>query len=137
MQSQQLRQALGYPLDKDVTFERFSDSVGGYVVLDPKHPAVFKTLVRAAKAKLKLRLKATVASETHPEKAANTVNNLAAQLPEVPKGPVVARSSASSTISHKHPNPPFMASMARSEASSAVEAPVPFPFALPQPKAGV
>lgn len=56
----QLRHLLGIKPDQTVVFERFSDSAGGYITLDPNNPQVFKTLVRAAKAKLKLRLKATV-----------------------------------------------------------------------------
>lgn len=40
-----------------VYFERFSDSLGGYVSLDPTNREVFKSLQRAAKAKLKLKLR--------------------------------------------------------------------------------
>ncbi|RDW87167.1 ZZ type zinc finger domain protein [Aspergillus mulundensis] len=57
---QNLRQLLGTPPDADVIFERYSDSAGSYVQLDSNNPAVFKQLYRAAKAKLKLRIKATV-----------------------------------------------------------------------------
>ena len=56
----QLRILLGIKPEQSVVFERFSDSAGGYIILDPNNPQVFKTLIRAAKAKLKLRLKATV-----------------------------------------------------------------------------
>lgn len=48
------------PEDQTVVFERYSDSAGSYVTLDPKNPAVYKQLYRAAKAKLKLRFKATI-----------------------------------------------------------------------------
>lgn len=48
------------PPSQDVTFERFSDSAGSYIPLDSNNPAVYKQLYRAAKAKLKLRIKATV-----------------------------------------------------------------------------
>lgn len=48
------------PDDQTVVFERYSDSAGSYVILDPKNPAVYKQLYRAAKAKLKLRFKATI-----------------------------------------------------------------------------
>nr|OQO25736.1 hypothetical protein B0A51_10200 [Rachicladosporium sp. CCFEE 5018] len=58
-----LRTCLSIKPEQHVTFERFSDSAGGYIVLDATNPQVFKTLIRAAKAKLKLRLKATVAPE--------------------------------------------------------------------------
>lgn len=57
---QKLRFLLQVPADADVKFDRFSDSAGTYVTLDASTPAIFKQLYRAAKAKLKLRLKATV-----------------------------------------------------------------------------
>jgi next-to-BRCA1 protein 1 len=43
--------------------ERYSDSSASYVTLDSDKPQVYKTLFRAAKAKLKLRLRATVPGE--------------------------------------------------------------------------
>ncbi|KAF2404040.1 hypothetical protein EJ06DRAFT_303500 [Trichodelitschia bisporula] len=56
-----LRTLLGIPADREVLFERYSDSAAAYVALDPNgSSASYKTLHRAAKAKLKLRLKATV-----------------------------------------------------------------------------
>nr|POF01001.1 protein nbr1 like [Quercus suber] len=55
-----LRQHLAVKPEQIAVFERFSDSAGGFIILDPSNPQVFKTLMRAAKAKLKLRLKATV-----------------------------------------------------------------------------
>ena len=51
------------PSDVYVTFERYSDSAGCYVELDSDNLAVYKQLQRAAKAKLKLRLRATTVSE--------------------------------------------------------------------------
>lgn len=42
-----------------MTFERFSDSAASYITLDPANTQSYKTLFRAAKAKLKLRLRAT------------------------------------------------------------------------------
>ncbi|RPA98615.1 hypothetical protein L873DRAFT_1828469 [Choiromyces venosus 120613-1] len=55
-----LRTLLAIPEDKEVTFERYSDSAGGYVVLDTAEPTAFKQLYRAARAKLKLRIQATI-----------------------------------------------------------------------------
>lgn len=55
-----LRSLLAIPPDQKVIFERFSDSAGSYIALDSDNPAVYKQLYRAAKAKLKLRIKATV-----------------------------------------------------------------------------
>ncbi|KAH0292931.1 hypothetical protein M436DRAFT_38839 [Aureobasidium namibiae CBS 147.97] len=54
-----LRNLLCIAPDQAVIFERYSDSAAGYVVLDESNPAVFKTLIRAAKAKLKLKLRAS------------------------------------------------------------------------------
>ncbi|MCJ1427395.1 hypothetical protein MMC29_005298 [Sticta canariensis] len=56
-----LRQLLAIPPTQDVLFERFSDSAGAYITLDSNNPSVYKQLYRAAKAKLKLRIKVTVA----------------------------------------------------------------------------
>ncbi|KAK5449573.1 hypothetical protein LTS15_008648 [Exophiala xenobiotica] len=58
---QKLRFLLAIPDEHEVKFDRFSDSAGAYVSLDSNNPGVYKQLYRAAKAKLKLRLKATVA----------------------------------------------------------------------------
>ncbi|KAK5075531.1 hypothetical protein LTS08_001402 [Lithohypha guttulata] len=46
--------------NQEVKFDRYSDSAGTYVTLDSANPGVYKQLYRAAKAKLKLRLKATI-----------------------------------------------------------------------------
>lgn len=56
----QLRHCLNIKPEQHAVFERFSDSAGGYIILEPTNQQVFKTLIRAAKAKSKLRLKATV-----------------------------------------------------------------------------
>ncbi|PYH90553.1 ZZ type zinc finger domain protein [Aspergillus ellipticus CBS 707.79] len=60
---QNLRQLLGVPEDVNVIFERYSDSAGSYICLDGNNPAVYKQLYRAAKAKLKLRIKATTVED--------------------------------------------------------------------------
>ncbi|RMZ85492.1 hypothetical protein DV737_g727, partial [Chaetothyriales sp. CBS 132003] len=57
---QKLRTLLAIPADVDVKFDRFSDSAGAYVTLDSEQLAIYKQLYRAAKAKLKLRLRATI-----------------------------------------------------------------------------
>lgn len=56
----QLRNILQVQPDELVVFERYSDSAASYVTLESDKPQVYKTLFRAAKAKLKLRLKATI-----------------------------------------------------------------------------
>lgn len=58
----QLRFLLAIPPEAEVVFERFSDSAATYIPLDSNNPAIYKQLYRAAKAKLKLRLKATILS---------------------------------------------------------------------------
>ena len=50
---------LAIPIQKHVVFERYSDSSARYVVLVGHDQAVWKQLWRAAKAKLKLRLRVT------------------------------------------------------------------------------
>ncbi|PKX91601.1 ZZ type zinc finger domain protein [Aspergillus novofumigatus IBT 16806] len=62
---QKLRQLIGVPADSNVIFERYSDSAGCYVRLDSENLAVYKQLYRAAKAKLKLRIKATLVNEVN------------------------------------------------------------------------
>jgi next-to-BRCA1 protein 1 len=52
--------------DQDVVFERYSDSAASFVVLNESDPQVFKTLIRAAKAKLKLRLRVSAANASAP-----------------------------------------------------------------------
>lgn len=56
----QLRQLLAIPAHHLMALERFSDSAGTYIALDSNNPSVYKQLYRAAKAKLKLRIKVTV-----------------------------------------------------------------------------
>ena len=47
------------PTGQDVLFERFSDSAGAFIKLDSTNSQVYKQLLRAAKAKLRLRIRAT------------------------------------------------------------------------------
>lgn len=47
------------PPTDSLVLERYSDSFANYIYLDSENPAVYKQLYRAAKAKLKLRIKAT------------------------------------------------------------------------------
>lgn len=54
---EKLRDALSIPVTQDIVLERFSDSAGAYITLDSCNPSVYKQLYRAAKAKLKLRIK--------------------------------------------------------------------------------
>ena len=62
----QLRQLLIIPATQDIVLERFSDSAGAYITLDSNNPSVYKQLYRAAKAKLKLRIKVSTVDSTGP-----------------------------------------------------------------------
>ncbi|KAI9788410.1 MAG: hypothetical protein M1816_006935 [Peltula sp. TS41687] len=55
-----LHNFLGIPPNVEVIYERYSDSAAHFVHLDPNDPAIYKQLYRAAKAKLRLRLRATI-----------------------------------------------------------------------------
>jgi len=63
---EKLRSVLQLQPEDNVVFERYSDSAAAYVTLDADKPQVYKTLFRAAKAKLKLRLRATIPGEEPP-----------------------------------------------------------------------
>lgn len=56
----QLRSLLEIPDGIPIKFQRWSDSGSSYEELDPSDNSVFKKLARAARAKLKLRIRATV-----------------------------------------------------------------------------
>ncbi|EED14113.1 ZZ type zinc finger domain protein [Talaromyces stipitatus ATCC 10500] len=60
---QRIRSLLSVPPACSLLLERYSDSLASYIVLDSENPAVYKQLYRAAKAKLKLRIKATTKPE--------------------------------------------------------------------------
>ncbi|KAI4257736.1 MAG: hypothetical protein L6R42_005476 [Xanthoria sp. 1 TBL-2021] len=70
-----LRSLLNVPPTQNIIFERFSDSAGSYIALDSNNPAVYKQLYRAAKAKLKLRIKATITDVASPEADSKSVTN--------------------------------------------------------------
>ncbi|KAK5112723.1 hypothetical protein LTR62_003821 [Meristemomyces frigidus] len=88
-----LRQVLAIKPEQTVVFERFSDSAGGFITLDSSNPQVFKTLIRAAKAKLKLRLKATVTPVEPAEEANTAVQEPLVHSPATLTNPAQARDS--------------------------------------------
>jgi hypothetical protein len=55
-----LRELIGVPDDQACTFERYSDSSNSFVNVDASNLQAYKTLYRAAKAKLRLLIRATV-----------------------------------------------------------------------------
>ncbi|KAJ6111640.1 hypothetical protein N7523_007701 [Penicillium sp. IBT 18751x] len=63
---QKLRALLNVPADVNVILERYSDSAGSYIHLDCDNAAVYKQLFRAAKAKSKLRIKASTVDPSAP-----------------------------------------------------------------------
>ncbi|OBT92409.1 hypothetical protein VE01_09271 [Pseudogymnoascus verrucosus] len=62
-----LRALLQIPESQEAIFERYSDSAADFVTLDPNNASVYKQLYRAAKAKLKLRLKVTIIDQEDKE----------------------------------------------------------------------
>lgn len=65
--SLQLRSLLQIPSSQEAIFERYSDSAADFVTLDSNNASVYKQLYRAAKAKLKLRLKVTIIDQEDKE----------------------------------------------------------------------
>ncbi|KAK4540153.1 hypothetical protein LTR36_009739 [Oleoguttula mirabilis] len=133
-----LRHLLAIKPEQTVIFERFSDSAGGYITLDTNNPQVFKTLVRAAKAKLKLRLKATVTpvekEEEHGQEESDiTEAGQKAMEPVIVRSPVYQSSPRDSTAFDRRSvgSGIFQFREARASQQTLVdteEAPVPRPF---------
>ncbi|KAL5348714.1 hypothetical protein ACLOAV_006132 [Pseudogymnoascus australis] len=62
-----LRALLQIPSSQEAIFERYSDSAADFITLDSNNASVYKQLYRAAKAKLKLRLKVTLIDQEDKE----------------------------------------------------------------------
>ncbi|TEA17139.1 Next to BRCA1 gene 1 protein [Colletotrichum sidae] len=60
---ERVRSLLALSQDASVVLERYSDSAGSYITLDKQNVSVYKQLYRAAKAKQKLKLRVTKATE--------------------------------------------------------------------------
>ncbi|KAI0995858.1 hypothetical protein K3495_g12323 [Podosphaera aphanis] len=69
-----LRLLLAIPSNSQATFERFSDSAGAYIVLDPSNTSVFKQLYCAARVKKRLRMRATIIPSQVPATGKNDSN---------------------------------------------------------------
>ena len=82
------------PPNKRVVFERYSDSAGTFITLDSANASVYKQLYRAAKAKLKLRIRATVTDVEPPVLQAprDTVPSPNVLLPSIGYTPPVIKS---------------------------------------------
>ncbi|CCX07078.1 hypothetical protein FPQ18DRAFT_309915 [Pyronema domesticum] len=74
-----MRELLAIPQGREVYFYRYSDSAGEWILLDPNSTPVYKQLFRAAKAKLKLRIKVTT-PEGHDTTAPAVQNDSASTL---------------------------------------------------------
>ncbi|MBE7181675.1 MAG: hypothetical protein INR71_10800, partial [Terriglobus roseus] len=135
--SPQLRGLLNIPDEKAVSFERFSDSAGAYISLDASNSSAYRTLFRAAKAKQKLRLRASVPGEGISLNAVDLASIVdAGQPPRVSMAPRLAKlalnpafSSSEATLN----NPTGAAGVPRVPATKPAavddgEAPVPKPF---------
>ncbi|KAI5462654.1 hypothetical protein BGZ63DRAFT_413885 [Mariannaea sp. PMI_226] len=55
-----IRTFLHFPAEADMIMERYSDSAGAYVYLDPQDVPIYKQLYRAAKAKSKLKIRVSL-----------------------------------------------------------------------------
>lgn len=86
-----------------MVFERYSDSAAAFITLDPSNASVYKQLYRAAKAKLKLRLKATII-EKEP-----VVPKPASVEDEVPESTSQASEQLESPGYNLPPTPPVLA----------------------------
>jgi next-to-BRCA1 protein 1 len=108
----QLRSFLNIPESQAVVFERYSDSAAGYVNLEPNNVQAYKSLYRAAKAKLKLKLRANVGPDPNNKplcavtvkKWDETLNSLAnmkigSEAPAAPKMPSPAPETATEPAS--------------------------------------
>ncbi|KAI5359540.1 putative Zinc finger, ZZ-type, immunoglobulin-like, Next to BRCA1, central domain-containing protein [Septoria linicola] len=112
-----LRQVLDIKPEQVVVLERFSDSAGDYITLDQSNPQVFKTLIRAAKAKGKLRLKATVAPVVAPQEKETVEAKAAPKQME----PIIVRSPVQlarpSQVPDYHQSPLYQAPLPRESVS--------------------
>lgn len=148
--SVQLRSILEVNADEQVVFERYSDSSASYVTLDADKPQVYKTLFRAAKAKLKLRLRATVPGEQNeapnfaptatPDATPSVVPSLHRMSADTlrpqtvaPVSPVIAHSPAGDTAATKFE--PISPVSPPKPVDAEGEAPLPRSFTTRQSKA--
>ncbi|KAH8688831.1 hypothetical protein BGW36DRAFT_309699 [Talaromyces proteolyticus] len=128
---QKIRQLLAIPPTHVLTLERYSDSVASYVLLDSENLTVYKQLYRAAKAKLKLRIKATSYPEVNPEPVATPIPS---PIPELPSQKDPKDSSPRYSYLETVLSSPLNAPQKEAEAEAEAEAPQPVQE-FPQPGA--
>ncbi|KAL9112289.1 MAG: hypothetical protein Q9227_003407 [Pyrenula ochraceoflavens] len=93
-----LRTLLNIPSNVDVRFERFSDSAASYVTLDSSNPAIYKSLYRAAKAKFKLRIKATIIEPSKPTAQDGDKQSTSNEQPKNSEAPADTRRNYLETV---------------------------------------
>jgi next-to-BRCA1 protein 1 len=122
------------PASQNLVLERYSDSAGAYVTLNADNPQVYKTLFRAAKAKLKLRLRASVPGQEFLEESRPLRTSKDVTPPEAAPAvlPVIARTPVKEEKKSEVKPTPITGTSAPVEASG--EAPVPHPFTTRQSK---
>ncbi|KAK7992889.1 hypothetical protein PG996_012085 [Apiospora saccharicola] len=113
-----VRAFLQVPAGIKTVTERYSDSAGAFVVLDPSNVPVFKQLFRAAKAKQKLKLRVTTQSESL-ENAPEAVS-----IEDVPEP--VAEQTGTEAVSTSEQ------AVAPRTVEQSTPAPLPTPNALPE-----
>ncbi|QIW95220.1 hypothetical protein AMS68_000738 [Peltaster fructicola] len=121
-----LRACLNISADQTVVFERYSDSFGGFITLSPANTPVFKALVRAAKAKGKLRLKASIIPPVMAQEQKTTIDEMYANARAQSK----QMDEESMMRNHRRGQGIFQYREARASEQTLVndEAPVPKPF---------
>ena len=87
-----MRELLQVPANQTLILERFSDSSAAFVPVDIRTPSSYKQLFRAAKAKLKLRLRASlkeVSSQPNAQASSTTLVPTTPKAEEMPAEPKV------------------------------------------------
>ncbi|KAJ9372490.1 hypothetical protein DTO282E5_2817 [Paecilomyces variotii] len=110
---QKMRELLSIPSDVDVAFERYSDSAACYVRLDSEDPAVYKQLYRAAKAKLKLRIRTVFVNGSETAAATPQVAEISSLVQQkdaenIPSGPDLISQVKSEILPPVAANPRFL-----------------------------
>lgn len=108
-----MRELLSIPSDVDVAFERYSDSAACYVRLDSEDPAVYKQLYRAAKAKLKLRIRTVFVNGSETAAATPQVAEISSLVQQkdaenIPSGPDLISQVKSEILPPVAANPRFL-----------------------------
>jgi len=119
-----LRFLLAIPPTSEAIFERYSDSAASFIVLDPNNTSVYKQLYRAAKAKLKLRLKVTIKDkEPVVPKPATVEDEVPSPISPVDEQPTIQTFSLPTPLAPRAVSPPAVKSENPIYSKRAVQAP--------------